>query len=192
MADLIQLLLNCANQLSPLRLVWHWQAGLYYFVGRYQWTTGPGLKLVIPGLSDVKTISLAAHPHTTPLQTITLKDGKTLTYSASVAVVVHDPEKAYHRLDNFEDSIVEIIARILSENLANADPDRLDPKFGKRGRLLEEQRELLNKSCDEFGITITQLGLNNCVLGVKTLRLLMDRSTIGNVAHSDNHHHAVH
>lgn len=177
----MRMLLDVMYAMSPLRIVWQWQEGVYYVCGRYQGRVGPGLKVVIPGLCDVKCISVVPEIYSTPLQTITLRDGTTLTYSASITVVVEDAAKAFNTLGHYSETVVELAARILSEGLADADPKRFDPARGKRDNLLAEMQDEVNAQCVRYGLRVTGLGLNNFVRGARTLRLLTDRAVLGNL-----------
>jgi len=177
--DLIRLLIDVAAAVCPVRVCWTWQRSLYFICGRYQWTGNPGIKFIIPGLCEVKTVSVVPEIYTTPLQTVTLRDGTSLTYSASITVVVRDPAAAYNRLGHYTETVVELAARILSEGLADADPKRFDPARGMRDRLLSEQRDEINAACKEYGLEVTGLGLNNFVRGARTVRLLIDRAVLG-------------
>lgn len=178
MIELVRLAIDLLGNLLPFRIVWQWQRGLFFICGRYQWTTGPGLKLIVPYFMDVKPISITPEISTTPLQTITLRDGKTLAYSASITVIVTDPDRAFNRVGHHTETIVELAARILSEGLADADPERFDPARGKRDRLLLEQRDAINEIAIEFGMQVTSLGLNNFVRNVRTFRLLNDPAVL--------------
>ncbi len=184
MLELIRFLLETAGQIMPCRLVWSWQQGLVYFCGRYQYTTGPGIKLIIPFLMDVRTISIVPEICTTPLQTITLRPdkdgnaGKTLTYSASLTVVVIDADAAYNRVGHHTETLIELAGRVVSERLADADPDRFDPSYKKRANLIEEIRGAVNETAKPYGMEVTALGLNNFALGVRTIRLLLDKAVL--------------
>ncbi len=183
MFELVRLIIDTAGQLLPFRVCWAWQKGLYYFCGRYQFTCGPGLKLVFPGLCDVKTVSVVPEIYTTPLQTITLRDGRSLTYSASLTVIVVDANLAYNTLGHFQETVVELAARLVSVGLADADVERFDPARGKRDRLVEELRGELDRAVKVYGLSVTALGLNNFALGVRTIRLLLDHAVLGQKDH---------
>lgn len=178
MTELIKLLLEIAHSISPFRIVYIWQRGLYFVLGRYWKTVGPGLKFVVPYLTDVHLVSMVPAVHCTALQTITLRDGKALTYSATIVVQVVDAEAAFNRLEHWQESVVELASGVLSDGLADADPARFDPARGKRDRLLMELRDDINEACKPFGVEIHSVRLNNFAVNVRTYRLLMDRATL--------------
>lgn len=178
MGEFVRLILDLFTQLSPFRIIWQWEMGVYFVAGRYWRTVGPGLHLVVPYLCDVRRVLVVPEIYTTPLQTITLRDGSTLTYSASVTVVVTDPAAAFNRLGHYTETVVELAASVLSDGLADADPARFDPARGRRDKLLDDQRKAINGELEGYGLEVTALRLNNFARGVRTLRLLVDRAVL--------------
>ena len=178
MPELLRLIIDLLTPLWPLRIVWEWQRGLYYIAGRCMGEVGPGVKAVVPYICDVKCVSIVPEIYTTPLQTITLRDKSNLTYSASLTVVVKNPRAAYNLIGHYEETIVELAARILSDGLADADPERFDPARGKRERVIDELRQEINKAASLYGLEITGLGMNNFARNVRTIRLLLDRAVL--------------
>jgi regulator of protease activity HflC (stomatin/prohibitin superfamily) len=178
-SEVIRLVIDVLRTAWPLRIVYGWERGVYLFCGRAVCTLGPGIKLVCPGLSDVRPVSIVPWIAITPLQSVTLRDGSTLTYSATLTVVVRDPEAAYTRIDHYHDTVIELSARIVSEELEAAEIDRFEREYGKRARLMEAIREKINAECGRYGLEVQKLGMNNFVRGVRTVRLLLDRAVLG-------------
>jgi regulator of protease activity HflC (stomatin/prohibitin superfamily) len=178
-AELLRLLMDLITQMSPFVIVKQWHHGLYFVNGRYQWTTGPGLKLVLPYFCDVQRVSVVPEIETTPLQTVTLRDGKTLTYSASLTLKVIDAAKAWNNVGHYSETAVELSAGVISSMLAEEDPVRItDPSRSKRANMLDDIREEINGNLSGYGLEVMALRLNNFALGVPTLRLLMDKSVL--------------
>jgi regulator of protease activity HflC (stomatin/prohibitin superfamily) len=179
MESLAKLLMDVVTLLWPFHLVKTWEQGLYFVCGRYQWTCRPGLKLVIPWFCEVKCVSIVPEIETTPLQTVTLRDGQTLTYSASLTIQVVDAERAYNRVGHWSETIIELSAGVVSACLADAEPRRIiDPSRSKRENLLDEIRDEINAVASAYGVEVRALRLNNFALGIPTLRLLMDKSVL--------------
>lgn len=179
MGDLLLKLIDMAGSLAPFRTVPAWSVGLYMVFGKCRGVVGPGLKLILPGACEVIKVSVVPDVYVSPLQSVTLRDGSTLTFSASVTVVVTDARKAYLELGHYTETVQEIAAAVLAEGMADADPERFDPARGKRDRLLAELREEINAAIGCYGLTATALRLNNFVRGVRTVRLLLDRAVLG-------------
>ena len=108
MGEVIRLILDLLRELLPIRIVWAWQQALYFVGGRCVAVVGPGLKLVVPYLCEVKPISIVPEIETTPLQTVTLRNGQALTYSASLTIVVRDVRAAYLNVGHWSETVVEL------------------------------------------------------------------------------------
>jgi regulator of protease activity HflC (stomatin/prohibitin superfamily) len=178
MGDILAKLVDYLHHLTPVRVVRPWERAVYLVGGRYWLTVGPGLKLVIPGLCEVRRVSVVPEVYVTPLLTVTLRDAATVAFSASVMVEVADAAKAYLEIGNYRETVVEIAAAVLAECMGDADPVRLDPARGKRERLLEEWREELNGQLMPFGLLVRSVRLANYVRGVRTYRLLTDPAAV--------------
>jgi len=178
MAEVVKLVVDLLVMLWPFRIVWAWQRGVYFFCGRSMGVVGPGLKVVFPFLCDVRVVSVVPEVMLTPLQTITLRDNSVLSYSASITVVVVNAHLAYCTLGHWSETVVEIAAAVMSEGLADADPEKFDPARGKRDNLLERQRVAINVLIGQYGLEVTALRLNNFVRSVRTLRLLLDPAVL--------------
>lgn len=183
MAELLRQLLDLLKETNPFRVVQQWQVGLVTIAGRYWWTTGPGLKVVVPFLCDVHKVSVVPAAATTPLQTVTLRDGRTLTFSVTITYAVADANLAFNHVERYQETVIELASGVVAEVLADADPERFDPARGKRGRLLEEVREELDAECRRFGLEVRRLRLTNFALGVRTVRLLLDRAVLSEGNH---------
>jgi regulator of protease activity HflC (stomatin/prohibitin superfamily) len=176
--DALLKLLEVGANLLPFRVVPAWCVGLYMVGGKCRGTVGPGVKLVVPGLCEVIKVPVVPEVYPTPLQTVTLRDGTTLTFSASITVVVRDAAKAYLELGHYTETVQEIAAAVLAEGMSDADPDRFDAARGKRDRLMAELLGEVNAAIGGYGITATALRLNNFARGVRTIRLLLDRAVL--------------
>lgn len=177
MSDIIRILIDVVQFLWPFRLVHQWQQGVYYICGRQMWTVGVGCWPVIPFFMDVATVNMVPAVYSTPLQTITVRDGRALTFSATLTVQVVDAGKALNSLDNWPETTVELVSGLLSSGLADAEVVRFDPARGKRDRLLDDLRKEADETMLVYGVTIIGLRLNNFAF-VKTFRLMAESATI--------------
>jgi site-specific DNA-methyltransferase (adenine-specific) len=176
-SDLIRVLVDVWVHLWPFRVVHTWQRGVYYVAGRYWRTVPPGVWPVVPFFTDLRPVDVVAGIWATPLQTITLRDGRALTYSAMITVRVEDAAAALNLVMDWSESTLELVSGILSERLADAEPERFDPARGKRDRLLEAIRAAADDGTRAFGVRVDAVRFSNFAVGVRTLRLLTERAT---------------
>lgn len=180
MSELVRLVLDVAKFLWPLRPVEQWEIGVYYILGRAYWEVGPGRWPVIPYFMDVRAVSVVPALVSTPLQTITLRDGTSLTFGATATVRVERAADAINLVNDYNETTVELVASVLAERLAKVDANRLDPE--RRGRLMADLLQWLDAETGQFGVRVLALRFTNFALNVRTYRLLMDTSQLPEAA----------
>ena len=128
------------------------------------------LRLVL----DLIPVSMVPSIHKTSLQTITLRDNRVLTFSATVRLRVENAARALNDVEHWPDATMELVSAILADHLADVDPVRFDPARGKRDRLLTELAEEADAETRKFGVRVESIHFPNFVLNVRTIRLLSE------------------
>jgi regulator of protease activity HflC (stomatin/prohibitin superfamily) len=178
--DLLRAIVEIVQYIWPLRLVHTWEGGGYYVFGRWWKEVGPGIYFIVPFFSDVKTISVASAIVGTGRQDITLLDGTTLSFSATVWAKIVDVYKAFNLVDEPTSTTQELLASLLADTLAETPVDRLRGSKRKTNNLFKDLEEQLKREALEFGVEIHELRFTSFVLGVKTHRFLIDQAPIAN------------
>ena len=153
----------------PFRKVMEWEMGVLYVNGRYRRTVGPGVYPIFWWFTEVRTVDVVRDNWTTPLQTITVRDGGTLTFSATVSLEVFDAALATNAVLNNTESAVEDVAAILADTLADLDAARLEPD--RRRALLRTCVNTLNETLGTYGTKVTGLRFNNFVRDIRAYRV---------------------
>lgn len=171
--NFLDTLLNFLAEFWPFVVIEEWEEGVFYWFGhackkRYK----PGLKVFIPWFTRMEGVSVVAVPFSTPLLNITLRDGKTLGYSATAIVKVIDPWKALNAIEDYRESVGELVASMTSTKLAMVDASRLDPE--KRTRLITDLLKWLNEDTKQYGIEVMALRFTNFAINQRTYRFLTD------------------
>lgn len=178
MGEILKLLNDIFQMIWPFRVVHSWEMGLYFIFGRFQFLCAPGLKFVIPFFTDVHTVTMVPRSEKTPVNSITLKDGRTLTYQCCLRLQVVDAAKAYCEVDNWKETSIEVADGLLSELLTESDPKRFDPAFKKRENLRKELCEEVNAQTLKFGVQMIDVSFTQFVVGARVIRLLGDNGRI--------------
>lgn len=177
MSDILRLVVDIFTAVWPFRVIRTYERGAVYVLGRYQGSVGPFCYPFVPFFSDIVPVTVTPAPWPVPLLNVSLRDGKVLAYSAMVELQVEDVGKAMNSVADYIESSVERVAGVISRGLADADPRRFDPARGKRDNLIEELRQEADKKTREWGVRVVEISFPNFVLSVKTIRILLDRST---------------
>lgn len=178
MESLFNLIIQIAQFAFPFRLVHQWESGGYYALGRWIKAVKPGLYVIIPFFTDVKTISVAGAIVGTGRQDITLLDGSMLSFSATVWAKVADPYKALNLVDEPTSTTQELLASLLADTLAETEVVRLKGSKRKVANLFKSLEEDLKKEALEFGVEVSQLRFTSYVFAVRTYRLLIDQTPV--------------
>lgn len=158
--------------LWPLVIVREWEAGGYYAFGRWRRLCGPGLYIVPPWICDIIPVTVVDTPLASGKVDITLGNGKMLTVDATATVRVVDVFKALNEVDEYKESVQELLRAILGETLALEDPDRLNAD--RRSRLFASLRQAVHKETMQYGVSVLAVRFTTFVLDAPTVRLLGD------------------
>lgn len=177
MGDILRAVLDIVTLLWPFRMVMQWQKGVRYVFGRYWSTVPPGTYFNLPFFMSMHPVEVVPSVWGTPLQTITLKDGKALSFSAMATLKVVDPNLALNAVMEWQETTMETVSGVLAERLSEVDSDDFKPQYKKRVNLIEKLREEVNKETLPKGVEVQAIRFNNFMIGVRVYRLLQDRAT---------------
>lgn len=195
--ELLQLIISIIEFIWPFRRVDAWERGVYLVNGKhwhglrlrwlpkrlYGWptdvdgTVGPGVWPVIPWFIEVHSDTVKPGIISTVLQSITLRDNRTLHFSATAGYYIDNYAKALIDVEDFKSTMLEALAGI-GELLADTDPQRFDPARGKRDRLRSDIAKQLDEQSSQYGVRIQWVKFPNFIVEAKTYRLLTEKATI--------------
>lgn len=175
MGEAFDRLLQFIQMLWPLRLVRQWERAGFLVNGKWTKEVGPGVYWVVPWFMDVHEISVAEAICGTSRLDITLKDRSTLSFSASATVQVVDVTKAVCNVDDYKETIRELLAAVLAEKLADVDADRLLPD--KRGRLMSDLRKWVAERAEPYGVEVRAVVFTSFLQNAKAHRLIIDQGS---------------
>lgn len=174
MGELVRLVIEICQFAFPFRIVKQWERGGYMVLGRWKREVGPGLYFVVPFFTDVHAVSVAGSRVGTGRQDLTLFDGSTLSFTATVWARVVDVRAAVCDVNNYDETTQEDLTAALSNELAELDPDRLRPR--RRGALFRELEAKVAEKHAKYGVESSDLSFGSFVLGVKMHRLIIDQT----------------
>ena len=159
------------KSLRPWVIVQPWQQGVRVRLGRWRKTLGAGVHLKLPIADAVFVQSIRRRIAPLYTQTVTTKDGKTTSFTASVAYAITDVGKLYDTLHHAEDSIKHLAMAALARDI--------------RSRTLNECNQLTIETVVARDLDLGQYGLSDARVyllsfaTVKTYRLINDSGSNG-------------
>lgn len=170
LTDIGRFIVEVLEFVWPFRKVMAWERGVLYVNGKYRRTLEPGVYLILWWFMEIRTVDVVRDNWTTALQTITVRDGGTLTFAATASLEVFDVADAMNNVVNHSESAMEDVSAILADKLADLDVARLDPD--RRRALLKTCIATLNETLGTYGTKVTALRFNHFIRDIRAYRLL--------------------
>lgn len=145
----------------PFRVVFAWGRGVVYRFGKDIKDVGPGIHWVWPFMEEISVESVVERVVDLVAQSITTKDGKTVTVSVNVAFTVNDIRLKQTAVHAFDDSISAAALSHIGRKLSQW---TWDEALGKRSELERSLRETLSTKVKKWGVTIEDVGIPDYVL----------------------------
>jgi hypothetical protein len=176
MLNWVQTLITVFQYLWPFRAVEQWERGVYYFFGHAFAEVGPGRWPVVPYFMDVLGVGVVPADIGTPLLTITLSDGKTLTFSVEATVQIFDATKAANEIHDVRSTTLERLGAMCAQRLSEISVERVSHE--NRRRLLGDLKRHVNAELGIFGVRVNYLRFTNFGVNLRTFRLLTDTAMV--------------
>ena len=145
--------------LSSLRILWEYERGVVFRLGKLTRAKGPGIVFLVPyGIErmqkmDLRIIALDIAPQ----DTIT-KDNVSCTVNAVVYFRVVDPAKAVVEVEDYYFATSQIAQTTLRSVVGQSELDEL---LAERERINEIVRRIIDKETDHWGIEVTAVEIKD-------------------------------
>src|SRR5215207_10223565 len=136
---------------SGVRIVRPYQRGLVEMLGRYQTTTDPGLRIVIPFIQKIRLVDMREQVVDVPPQEVITSDNVVVSVDAVVYYEPTDPKRLVYNVANF----ILAVTKLAQTNLRNVIGDmQLDQALTSRDKINTELREILDDATDKWGVRV--------------------------------------
>lgn len=155
------------NAIKIWIIIQPWEAGLRIRSGKHIKKLKGGIYFRIPYLDSVYVQQARLRVVSIPVQTLTSKDGKTITLSATMGYQITDIEQLYLKLYHPEMTLANMGMSEVADFIYQNDVKDLHPH--------EIEKSVLAKfNTDEYGVKVSEFRLTNFAI-VRTYRLIEDR-----------------
>lgn len=138
--------------LSGVKILYEYERGVVFRLGRLSGTKGPGFKWIIPGIDKLLKISLRVITMDVPPQDVITKDNVSVKVNAVVYFRVVEPEKAIVQVENYLYATSQLAQTTLRSVLGQVELDEL---LAEREKLNLKLQDVLDKQTDAWGIKVT-------------------------------------
>ena len=137
---------------SGVKVLYEYERGVVFRLGRLSGTKGPGIKWIIPGVDKLMKISLRVITMDVPPQDVITKDNVSVKVNAVVYFRVVEPEKAIVQVENYLYATSQLAQTTLRSVLGQVELDEL---LAEREKLNLKLQDVLDKQTDAWGIKVT-------------------------------------
>src|SRR5215207_6284993 len=139
---------------SGVRIVRPYQRGLVEMLGRYQTTTDPGLRIVIPFIQKIRLVDMREQVVDVPPQVVITSDNVVVSVDAVVYYEPTDPQRLVYNVANF----ILAVTKLAQTNLRNLVGDmQLDQALTSRDKINLHLREILDDATDKWGVKVVRV-----------------------------------
>ena len=191
---IIALLLAVAVVLSSaIRIIYEYERGVVFRLGRYSAVKGPGLRFIIPIVDRLFKISLRTIAMDVPPQDVITKDNVSIKVNAVLYFRVVNPEKSIIEVENYLYATSQLAQTSLRSVLGQSE---LDDLLVHRDQLNQHLQEILDRQTDPWGVKVSNVEIKHVDLPPEMQRAMArqaeaERERRSKVIHAEGEYQAA-
>jgi len=150
-----------AIAVMSIKIVYEYQRGILFTLGRFSGIVTPGLNFIIPLIQDLRSVDVRITTVDIPKQEVMTKDNVPVSVNAVVYCRVLDPKKAILSIQNYIYAVSQYGQTALRDVIGNKDLDYL---LTEREQIANQIKEIVDKETDEWGVDITSIKIQDIEL----------------------------
>lgn len=155
--------------LSAVRIVYEYERGVLFTLGRFTRIVEPGLRFVVPLVQSMTKVDTRIKTVDIPKQEVMTKDNVPVSINAVVYMKVIDSKKAVLKIQNYVYAVSQYGQTALRDVIGNKE---LDFVLTERAKIANEIKLLVDRETDEWGIDITAIKVQDIELPVDMKRVM--------------------
>ena len=109
--------------LSGLKLIYQYEKGVFFTLGKYSGTKEPGLRIIIPVFQTMRKVGMRIVTADIPKQEVMTRDNISILVNAVVYFKVIKPEDAVIKIENYEFAVRQYTQAALRDTIGNSELD---------------------------------------------------------------------
>ena len=151
------------------KIVPEYQRLVVFFLGRFQTIKQPGLRLVVPGIQQMRRVDLRVITMDVPSQDVISRDNVTVRVNAVLYFRVVDPEKAIIQVADYLNAISQLAQTTLRSVLGQHE---LDEMLVERDKMNADLQQIIDKQSDAWGIKVSNVEIKHVDLNDSMIRAI--------------------
>jgi regulator of protease activity HflC (stomatin/prohibitin superfamily) len=178
--------------LRSIRVLWEFERGVVFLLGRFWKVKGPGLILVIPIFQKMMRVDLRLVVLDIPTQEVISRDNVSLQVNAVLYFRVVDAQKAIINVEDYFEATSQLAQTTLRSVLGQHE---LDVILAEREKLNTSLQRILDEQTEAWGIKVTnveikQVDLNESMIRAIAKQAEAERDRRAKVIHAEGEYQA--
>jgi regulator of protease activity HflC (stomatin/prohibitin superfamily) len=165
----VGLVVLIALLLYTFRVLWEYERGVIFTLGRFWKVKGPGLIIVIPIIQQMVRVDLRTVVMDVPSQDVISRDNVSVKVNAVIYFRVIDPEKAIIQVEDFLAATSQLAQTTLRSVLGQHE---LDDMLAERDKLNRDIQTLLDQQTDAWGIKVANVEIKHVDIDESMVRAI--------------------
>ncbi|ALC16031.1 membrane protein [Desulfuromonas soudanensis] len=154
---------------SAVRVLFEYERGVVFRLGRFAGVKGPGLRFIIPVVDKLVKVSLRTVAMDVPPQDVITKDNVSVKVNAVLYFRVVAPEKSLIEVENYLYATSQLAQTSLRSVLGQSELDEL---LAQRDRINQHLQEILDRQTDPWGVKISNVEIKHVDLPLEMQRAM--------------------
>lgn len=177
---------------SAVRILFEYERGVVFRLGRFSSVKGPGLKFIIPFVDKMVKVSMRTIAMDVPPQDVITRDNVSLKVNAVLYFRVVRPDKALIEVEEFLYATSQLAQTSLRSILGQVELDEL---LSQRDKINRDLQELLDRQTDPWGVKISNVEIKHVDLPLEMQRAMArqaeaERERRAKVIHAEGEYQA--
>jgi len=155
--------------LSGLRLLYQYERGVVFTLGKFSNVREPGLNWIIPVIQTMRTVDVRIKTADIPRQEVMTKDNIPLLANTVVYFRVEKPEDAVIKIEDFEYAVKQFTQAALRDVVGNAE---LDFVLTEREKIATSIKKIVDSETSGWGINIEAIKIQEVELPAEMKRAM--------------------
>jgi len=151
------------------RVLWEYERGVVFTLGRFWKVKGPGLILVFPFVQKMVRVDLRLIVLSVPTQEVITRDNVSLQVSAVLYFRVVDSEKAIIHVEDFFEATNQLAQTTLRSVLGQ---NELDAILAERDKLNASLQHILDEQTETWGIKVRNVEIKQVDINESMIRAI--------------------
>ncbi|MCI0503087.1 slipin family protein [Candidatus Micrarchaeota archaeon] len=155
--------------LGSIRVLYQYQKGILFQLGKYIRTVEPGVTLVVPMIQELRVVDMRITTADIPKQEVITKDNIPVLVNTVVYYKVERPDAAVLKIQNFDFAVRQYTQAALRDVVGN---NELDFVLTEREKIAQAIKKIVDTETSEWGVDISAIKIQEIELPAEMKRAM--------------------